>query len=157
MKKIKRFVKGISLALAAGVIIGCQPAGNPPEAPLVFDKLNIEKESISLGIGEEKTLNVEVKANKDTYDEKIAWTSSDETVVTVSANGVVKGIGPGSAVVTAKIGELTDTIAVTVNDNEPTYTFLGLTKKKSFVTSKTNKGEQTNKEEEFKELNKPYP
>ena len=156
MKKIKRFAKGISLALAAGVIIGCQPAGNPPEAPLVFDKLNIEKETISLGIGEEKTLNVEVKANKDTYDEKIAWTSSDETVVTVSANGVVKGIGPGSAVVTAKIGELTDTIAVTVNDNEPTYTFLGLTKKKSFVTSKTNKGEQTNKEEEFKELNKPY-
>ena len=156
MKKIKTFIAGISLTLAGSLLLGCEPGGNPPEAPLVFEKLDIEKESLNLDIGEEKTLSVEVKANKDTFEDKVQWTSSDETVATVDADGKVVAVGPGTAVITARIGELTDTCSVVVSEKEPTYMFVGLAKKQSFVTSKTNKGEQTNKEEEFKELNKPY-
>ena len=156
MKKIKKFVTGISLALAGSVLIGCKAGGNPPEAPLVFQKLDIEKESVNLSLGEEKTLSVEVKANKETFEEKVQWTSSNEAVVTVDENGKLVAVGPGTAVITAKIGDLTDTCSVVVSDKEPTYMFVGLSKKMSFVTSKTNRSEQTNKEEEFKELNKPY-
>ena len=46
---------------------------------------------------------------------EITWTSSDETVATV-ANGVVTGIGGGTAVITAHCGELTAQCAVTVVD-----------------------------------------
>lgn len=35
------------------------------------------------------------------YDETVIWTSSDDTVATVDANGVVKAIAPGDAVITA--------------------------------------------------------
>ena len=135
MKKIKKFVAGISLALAGSVLIGCKPGGNPPEAPLVFQKLDIEKESVNLSLGEEKALSVEVKANKETFEEKVQWTSSNEAVVTVDENGKLVAVGPGTAVITAKIGDLTDTCSVVVSDKEPTYMFVGLSKKMSFVTS----------------------
>ena len=44
---------------------------------------------------------------------EITWTSSDESVATV-ADGVITGVGGGSAVITAHCGELTAQCAVTV-------------------------------------------
>ena len=155
MKRTKSIITGIGLLLASSVLVGCK-GNNTPEAPLVFEKLDIQKDKVTLTTGDELDLDFIVKANKDEFEEKVVWTSSDPSVATVDENGKVKAIKVGTAVITAKIGELTDICNVTVTDDEPTYMFVGLSKKKSFVTSKTNKGEQTNKEEEFKELNKSY-
>ena len=155
MKKRKSIITGVSLLLASSVLIGCSN-NNPPEAPLVFEKLDIQKDKVTLTTGDEQDLSLIVKANKEEYDEKVVWTSSDPSVATVDEHGHIVAIKVGTTTITAKIGDLVDTCLVTVSDNEPTYMFVGLSKKKSFVTSKTNKGEQTNKEEEFKELNKPY-
>lgn len=44
----------------------------------------------------------------------ITWASSDEKVVTVSAQGVVRSAGNGSATVTARVGELQGASEVTV-------------------------------------------
>ena len=155
MKKRKSIITGISLMLASSVLIGCGET-NTPEAPLAFEKLDIQKDKLTLKTGDEQDLKFVVKANKEEFEEKVQWTSSDTSVATVDENGRVKAIGPGTAIITAKIGDLTDTCTIKVSDNEPIYMFVGLSKKKSFVTAKTNKGEQTNKEEEFKELNKPH-
>ena len=153
MKKIKYLVTSLSLALVAGCLSGCS---TPEEEPLAFESIKLEKESYTLTVGDFKTLVATVKANKETYEEKVTWSSSNESVCTVDENGKVTAVAVGTAVITAKIGDKNVTCTITVTDAVPIYSFVGLTKKMSFVTSKTNKGTQTNKEEEFKELNKPY-
>lgn len=53
---------------------------------------------------------------------KITWTSSDNAIATVDANGLVKGIKQGTVVITAKGSEKTATCTITVNskiDTEP--------------------------------------
>ncbi len=53
----------------------------------------------------------------DTTDKSITWNSSNESVATVSTSGVVKGITPGNATITAKSNannSLTDTSSVIV-------------------------------------------
>jgi len=47
---------------------------------------------------------------------KAVWTSSDETVAKVSSTGNVYGVKAGTAVITAKAGDLTATCTVTVNE-----------------------------------------
>ena len=127
MKKRKSIITGISLLLASSVLIGCSN-NNPPEAPLVFEKLDIQKDKVTLTTGDEQDLSLIVKANKEEYEEKVVWTSSDPSVATVDENGKVKAIKVGTAVITAKIGELTDICNVTVTDDEHTYIFVGLSK-----------------------------
>lgn len=46
---------------------------------------------------------------------KITWTSSDNAIATVDANGLVKGIKQGTVVITAKGSEKTATCTITVN------------------------------------------
>ena len=153
MKKIKYLIASLSLALVGGCLSGCGKSG---EESLTFESIKLEKDSYTLTVGDFKTLVATVKANKDTYDEKVIWSSSNESVCTVDENGKVTAVAVGTATITAKIGDKNVTCTITVTDAVPIYSFVGLTKKMSFVTSKTNKGTQTNKEEEFKELNKPY-
>lgn len=52
----------------------------------------------------------------DTTDDKtVAWSSSDSTVASVDNNGIVTAVKPGSAVITAKVGNYQATCAVTVD------------------------------------------
>ena len=48
------------------------------------------------------------------YYEKIEWSSDNKSVVTVDENGLIKGIAPGTANITAKIGEVSSTVPITV-------------------------------------------
>lgn len=60
--------------------------------------LTLNKTSILLVVGG----SYKLKFNKNV--KSVKWTVSDKRIATVSQNGVVKGIGKGSAVVSAKIG-----------------------------------------------------
>lgn len=73
------------------------------------------KDSTSIHKGEKETLEI-AYAPENTTDSKTAtWTSSDTSVVTVDGNGTLTAVAPGSAVVTAKVGNFTDTCTVTVD------------------------------------------
>lgn len=62
--------------------------------------------------GETMTLQtVRSPSSVDAAD--VQWSSSDERVLTVDADGVVTGVAPGYAAVTAGIGEVTDTKQIT--------------------------------------------
>ncbi len=50
----------------------------------------------------------------------VSWSSSSSSVATVSANGVVAGIAPGSAVITASIGSITARSTTLVVGNDST-------------------------------------
>ena len=67
--------------------------------------------------GEQFTL----KPVTEGLEEVTTWTSSDETVVVVDADGTVTAVGPGTATVTAQNGELTATciIRCRIEEEEP--------------------------------------
>ena len=73
------------------------------------------RETIDLGVGDTATLNVKIEPADSTDD--ITWSSSDGTVASVDAEGVVTGLKTGTAVITVKVGDATATVTVTVKGN----------------------------------------
>lgn len=76
--------------------------------------INIEQANISLTVGETITHNATVQGANQT----ITWTSSDESVATVDANGVVTGIKKGTATITASANGIKDTTEIRIQSNQ---------------------------------------
>ena len=73
------------------------------------------KESTTIHKGDSETLAITYEP-EDTTDSKTAtWTSSDTSIVTVDGNGTVTAVAPGSAIVTARVGNFEDSCIVTVD------------------------------------------
>ena len=64
-------------------------------------KVKLNSGNFVLAAGAKKTLKAKVSPTKN-VSKKIAWTSSNKRVATVSSKGVVKGIRDGKATITAK-------------------------------------------------------
>lgn len=71
------------------------------------------KTSAELNVGQTDTLTVAFDPTDTTDDKTVTWTTSKESVVTVS-DGTVTAVGPGTATVTAKVGDKTATCEYTV-------------------------------------------
>lgn len=138
----------------------CEGHNTNPDQPTVFSSIVISEKNVTISFGGTKQLSATVTANKSTYTEKISWSSSNTGVCTVDSTGKVSAVAAGSAVITASIGStagsVSDTANITVEAKKASYLFAGLNLKPSFTTSASNKGEQTNKEEEFYQKNKDY-
>lgn len=107
------------LGLAAYTIFGNQIAAfftgekdAPTPEPAV---LTMNKTSVELTVGSSFALTV-------SGADKVAFSSSDEAVATVSANGTVQAVSTGSAVITASAADTTATcrVAVTAAVDQPT-------------------------------------
>lgn len=107
------------LGLAAYTIFGNQitafftgekDAPTPETAVLTMNKTSVE-----LTVGSSFALTV-------SGADKVAFSSSDEAVATVSANGTVQAVSTGSAVITASAADTTATcrVAVTAAVDQPT-------------------------------------
>ena len=94
MKKI------VSLVLALVLALSLAACG---KTTLTLDK----SEHTFTAAGETVQLTAETKADS------LSWTSSDESVAAVDANGVVTAVAPGTATITVTAGELTATCTVT--------------------------------------------
>ena len=82
------------------------------EIPL--DSIAIDMADFDLGIGKTQSLNVVCNPENTTDDINVEWTSSDNKVATVNENGIVTAIAEGTAVITAKVGDKTASVTVTV-------------------------------------------
>lgn len=71
-------------------------------------KTRINKKKATILVGDK--LKLEMKGT----DEKVKWYTSDSSIATVSKKGYVKGIAPGRATITAKIGKKKYKCKVTV-------------------------------------------
>ena len=74
--------------------------------------------SLTLARGKSGTLKATV-GPKEAGNKNVVWSSSDESIATVSAKGVVKGVGAGTCVITATTTDgsnLSVTCNVTVNE-----------------------------------------
>lgn len=86
-------------------------ADEAPEAVLAAS-ITLDKESVSVATDGTVTLTATVLPSY-ALDKTVTWSSSDETVATVK-DGVVTGVGDGTATITAQIDKLTATCEVTV-------------------------------------------
>lgn len=80
-----------------------------------LQSISLNQTELKLHKGQSGTLTVGYQPMDTTDDRSVAWTSSDKTVATVDANGVVTAAGGGSAVITARTGGHTASCEVFVS------------------------------------------
>lgn len=104
------------LSLVACTIFGSQFTelftGSKPDTPV--RALTLSQRNADLTVGST------VKLTASGGESIVSFSSSNEAVATVSADGTVKAVGEGSAVVTAKAGDLTASCSVAVKGTEQT-------------------------------------
>ena len=104
------------LGLVACTIFGSQFTelftGGKADTPV--QALTISQRNADLTVGST------VKLTASGGESIVSFSSSNEAVATVSADGTVKAVGEGSAVVTAKAGDLTASCSVAVKGTEQT-------------------------------------
>lgn len=103
MKNIRKSLLLLAALLALTLLLaGCNetPAAEPTEAPTVAptEPLEMEQRSLLLASGEEARLTV-------TGGDEISYESSDPEVASVDANGNVKALKKGNAMITVSSGE----------------------------------------------------
>lgn len=70
--------------------------------------------NITLSVGETKTILSTIEPSNAT-NKDIVWSSSNSNIAKVDSNGNVTGVGAGSVVISAKCGNITRNVNVTVN------------------------------------------
>ena len=93
MKRLLYF--NVLATIAISSVISCQ---GPEE--IRVSSISLSKSALELTVGEEFTLEATIMPDNATNKELI-WTSDNEAVATVSAEGVVKALGAGTASITA--------------------------------------------------------
>ena len=116
--------EGTVTALKAGTatitaIAGSQSATCAVTVTVPVASVTLEPASITLREGEE-TIIVATVSPEDATDKSVIWSSSDESIATVSSEGKVSAIKEGSAVITTRAGERSATCAVTVLHDQKT-------------------------------------
>ena len=82
----------------------------------------LDKTEVSLMISESVTLTADVDYTGSIIP-SVVWSSSDETVVTVSNSGVVNALKAGTAVITASASDKSASCKITVTDElKPVFT-----------------------------------
>lgn len=133
---------GTVTAVAEGTAVITVTAGSKSatcNVTVTAERIEVESIEISPAevtltqIGETAQLTAQVMPEDATYTE-ITWTTSDEGIVTVTEEGLLTAVAAGNATVTAAIGEVSATCAVTVsisiaeiNGNEATVDLTGAT------------------------------
>lgn len=91
---------------------------NPDDNPGDDPEPTVEINSIELSFDDTVYVDFEFKVTSvvdpTSSASSLEWTSSNEEVATVSSKGYVKGIAPGTATIKAQIGDVFDTVEITV-------------------------------------------
>ena len=114
-KKLAVLIAAVCIATApTALFIGCGDKSLPPDSGLVTSDVTLTLDKKSVTIDPHETVALDATLIGST--EPIVWTSSDESVATVT-DGKVTGIKVGSAVIIAKVGDVTAECAVTVAES----------------------------------------
>ena len=89
------------------------------------DSISFEDKEITILKGKETLLNVLINPSNATEIENIAWESSDDTIITVDENGRIRGLKAGTATITARMGNLSCSIDVTIEEVHLTDIIIG--------------------------------
>ena len=111
---------GVVTALVPGVVTITAKAGEleascvitVEERYIPVTEIVLNHTEAEITVGESLKLTATVLP-EDATDNSVSWATSDKKVAT-ARNGVVKGVAPGKATITARIGDITATCEVTV-------------------------------------------
>lgn len=95
-----RGVRPVAALTLALLLASC--GGDDPSRPADSTVVAVTPATVSLQIGESKALAATVESTLGAVGSAVTWETSAESVATVSADGVVTGLKPGSAIVTAR-------------------------------------------------------
>ena len=126
----KKLIVLLIMVLAATAFTGCvkpddsetkSPATDVPTTNVVTYEYKLNKTSLSLEEGQTDQLSVTVTPQKEVA---VTYESSNSSVASVSADGVVTALAAGTATITAKVDEeeLTCSVTVTAKPVEYEYT-----------------------------------
>lgn len=133
---MKQMKKLLAFVLAFAMIITIYQ----PSAVYAAKKLSLSAKTMTLQVGQKKTLKVKNAGKKA----KLKWSSNKKSIATVSKKGVVKAVKAGNAVVTCKV--------TTKNGKTTKLTCKVAVKKAAKVTSLTV-GSQSELEKALKNKN----
>lgn len=88
-----------------------EPPIEEPDEVLATD-ISLDVTNVELYVGNSKTIHASVAPSN--YTNSIAWSSSDESIVTVNSTGIIKAINLGTATITAKIDNVSASCVVNV-------------------------------------------
>ena len=121
MKKFLSLVLALVLTMSLVVVPAnangeqTPPSSEEPPQTVSVESVTLDASTATLFVGGEPvTLTATVTPN-DATNQTVTWTSSDETVATVT-NGTVTAKKAGTAIITATAGGQTATCSVTVSD-----------------------------------------
>ncbi len=124
MKKFLTFILAFTMSLAVISTTGCEENGNISDPVQVVERLELEKTSLLLTVGD----RVELPVSYNTLENGVlTWTSSAPDVVSVDKNGYVEGMREGTATVTVRYGSkrASCNVEVSLSGNVPTLVFDG--------------------------------
>jgi len=130
MKFISRSVKPLSyiliLILFAIILTGCpNPTVNPDDDPVTGNGavtgVSLNQNTATITTGNDVQLTAAVTTDDGANVGDVIWSSDNESVATVSTNGLVTGKSAGEATITVTTveGGFTDTCVITVEDPPP--------------------------------------
>jgi uncharacterized protein YjdB len=84
--------------------------------PVPVATVEVEPPTLNLFVGDEQTMTATAKAEDGTVltDRPVSWSSSDEAVATIGADGVLRALAPGNATITAEVEGKIGTATVSV-------------------------------------------
>jgi hypothetical protein len=96
-------------------MIACGGGGGNGPSDVVEITLDAETVTLAAAGQTRQMTATALDANGDEVDVDLDWSSSDSEIVTVSETGLLVGQGPGTADVTAAVGDVSATATVAVN------------------------------------------
>lgn len=112
MKKFCLSMMAVLSALFCVSVSSC----DDEEAPVLVNEISFSSESLTILVGETAVLNV-VYTPDDAENKSVVWTSDNESVATVSADGTITAIAEGTATITATTdNDIKKTCKVTVSN-----------------------------------------
>lgn len=112
MKLKKTICVVLSFVLSLVLVFAMAACGEKDNGP-VAESVTLEPSTVTLGTGDTQRLTATVAMSDGTAGEVEEWTTSDETVATVT-KGIVAAKKRGTATITAKAGDKSATCTVTV-------------------------------------------
>ena len=125
---------------------------------VVAVSISVLNNNTEIFLGDTRTLECEITP-ENTTNKTVIWTSSDETIISVSENGEITAKNPGKATITATHKELTNSIDVEVKPIDVENIEIVLpddTETDDNGTPKVNKGSKTQLKAEILPENSTY-
>ena len=109
-----RLWMGTWALLPAAVLSSCNETPAEPGGPIALVEVTPTFAAPEVGEGVQLRVNAKDDRGRSVSAPQVVWTSSNETVASVTAGGLVMGISPGTSIVTATVGAFSGAAAITV-------------------------------------------